>query len=439
VGMNPQTVCVIGLGFVGLTLATKLAETRRVYGLDTNPAVASSVALGTPHFHEKGLEEALRAVVQSGRLSAHTEWSEIPSVDVYVVTVGTPILSREVSLSALQKVASELVSRVRATDLVIVRSTVKVGSTREILSSAFMDKSRLPLIAMCPERTLEGSALRELVELPQIIGGLNDESLEASSSFFESFGCKIVQVSSLEAAEFAKLMNNTYRDVQFAFANEMALVSESLGLDVREVIRAANEDYPRSNVAMPGVTGGPCLEKDPWILVESASKGGVAASITKASRELHESLPASAIHRVVKELLKNSDVEPETVQKVSVLGLAFKGEPATDDTRGSLARDVIRQLRQYFPAARISGADPEVSIEDAISIGVDELVSTSTALENATVAIVQNNHHRLKDEIILNCALPRKKPIVIFDFWGILNKEFVSESVNLITFGNGLK
>ncbi len=439
--MNNPSVCVIGLGFVGLTLATKLSETHQVYGLDTNSSIVDSISRGIPHFHEQGLAHALQEAVSARRFSAHRVWKEIPLVDVYVITVGTPIVAGHVNLSVLEKVFSELSQRVREKDLVIVRSTVKVGSTRKAFSDAFRDRGHLglPMIAMCPERTIEGSALKELVDLPQIVSGINSESLMAASKFFTSFGCEVVPVSSLEAAEFTKLMNNTFRDVQFAFANEMAVASEALGLDVREVISAANKNYARSNIALPGVTGGPCLEKDPWILIESAKKAGATLSITQKSRELHELLPELAVNRIIKAFQKKEALNPRDVANVAILGLAFKGKPATDDVRGSLAKKLVVELRRQFPQARILGVDLEVSKKDALEIGVDELVSTSTALAVSSVAIIHNNHQKLQEEIQQNCEISRVQRIIVYDYWGVVDKQYTNDSVELITFGDGTK
>ena len=437
--MNCPSVCVIGLGFVGLTLATKLSEKRRVYGLDTNFSIVDSISKGIPHFHEEGLSGALEEAVNTGRFSAHQELSEIPVVDVYVITVGTPILSGEVNLTVFEKVVSELSQRVRPKDLVIVRSTVKVGSTRKAFFDAYKDRSNqeFPMVAMCPERTIEGSALRELVELPQIVSGINNKAVQAAGEFFMSFGCEVVPVSSLEAAEFAKLMNNTFRDVQFAFANEMAVAAEALKLDVREVIAAANKNYERSNVAMPGVTGGPCLEKDPWILVESVEKAGAFAHITQKARELHESLPEIAVTRIMSFLRLSKDLNPEDVENVAVLGLAFKGKPATDDVRGSLAKKLIIELRKSFPRASILGVDLEVSREDALALGVDDFVSTRAALERSSVAVIHNNHQQLQEEIQEICRTYRNDEIVVYDFWGVIDKDKISKSVDLMYFGDG--
>jgi len=437
--VKSNTVAVIGLGFVGLTLATKLAETQRVYGVDTNPEVIESVSEGVPHFHEDNLGPKLFQAVQSGSLSAHSDWSEVPPVDVYVVTVGTPILNGVVNLAALYKVIGQISTRSRESDLVIIRSTVKVGSTREAFLNAYPGKRGLPLVAMCPERTIEGSAMTELVTLPQIVSGLNQQSLHKATEFFEAFGCSVVPVSSLEAAEFAKLLNNTYRDVQFAFANEMAVVAEQIGLDVREIINAANHDYPRSNVAMPGLTGGPCLEKDPWILAESAIKVDIDARITKSSRVLHESLPSLAVARIKRALSSNKDFADNSTRAISVLGLAFKGHPATDDVRGSLAKNLIRSLRLEFPKQRILGVDLEVSDEDGLALGVDQMVSTTEAFNSSSILIVQNNHRLLADEIRSNCAKVRENPQSVFDFWGLLNRDYVDNRIELIVFGNGLK
>jgi UDP-N-acetyl-D-mannosaminuronic acid dehydrogenase len=435
--MDSKSVCVIGLGFVGLTLATKLAENSRVYGLDTNLDITESINAGTPHFHETGLAPKLSAAVSSGHLSAHTDWRAIPNASIYVVTVGTPISIGQVNLHACEKVMAELKERVRPTDLVIVRSTVKVGSTRAALEQNFPEVEARPLIAMCPERTIEGSAMNELTSLPQIVSGVNEASLQAASHFFEAFGCVTVPVSSLEAAEFAKLLNNTFRDSQFAFANEMAMVAEALGLDAREVIQAANKDYPRSNVPMPGLTGGPCLEKDPWILVESAASVGVEAKITAASREIHESLPRYAGARI-RDILETGRFESLiSGAVVSVFGLAFKGQPETDDVRGSLATNIVEEVRVSLRPSEVLGVDLKVSNDDATRVGVDRLVTADEAFNVSDVIIVQNNHKQLRDDLVRLASISRDKPLIVLDFWGTFDDVNTGKNIILLNFGNG--
>lgn len=437
--MFSKSVCVIGLGFVGLTLATKLAENQRVYGLDTAPEVVETINMGKPHFHETGLESKLAIAVSSGSLSAHIEWDSIPQTSIYVITVGTPILGGQVNLYAFEKVMDELKERVRPEDLIIVRSTVKVGTTRAALEKNFPKTESRPLIAMCPERTIEGSAMNELTSLPQIVSGLNDESLQAATLFFEDFGCATVPVSSLEAAEFAKLLNNTYRDSQFAFANEMAMVAEALGLDAREVIQAANKDYRRSNVPMPGLTGGPCLEKDPWILVESAANVGVEAKITAASREIHESLPRHAAARIREAVERDNTESSMAGPVISVFGLAFKGQPETDDVRGSLATNIVREVRDSLRPSEVLGVDLKVSDEDATRVGVDRLVTADEAFEVSDVIIVQNNHEQLRHDLVRLVSVSRSRPLIVMDFWGTFCDVKTARNVTLLSFGDGTK
>jgi UDP-N-acetyl-D-mannosaminuronic acid dehydrogenase len=181
------------------------------------------------------------------------------------------------------------------------------------------------------------------------------------------------------------------------------------------------------------------LEKDPWILAESAIKVDIDARITKSSRVLHESLPSLAVARIKRALSSNKDFADNSTRAISVLGLAFKGHPATDDVRGSLAKNLIRSLRLEFPKQRILGVDLEVSDEDGLALGVDQMVSTTEAFNSSSILIVQNNHRLLADEIRSNCAKVRENPQSVFDFWGLLNPNDVDNRIELIVFGNGLK
>jgi len=263
---------IVGLGFVGLTLATVLAEAgHRVLGVEARPELVELTNNGIPHFSETGLSDALGRVIKSGKLVAAARFEKDSPCDTYIITVGTPLASDGAPrVDMIQNAAREVASNMRDGALVILRSTVMVETTRKIVAPILTSSGKQYSLAMCPERTLEGNALQELRELPQIVGADEPAVADRAAAIFRRLTSSIVQLSSLEAAEIVKLVDNTYRDVQFAFANEVARLCDAFDVNAHEVIASGKLGYRRTNVALPGLVGGPCLEKDPHILMHSA-------------------------------------------------------------------------------------------------------------------------------------------------------------------------
>src|SRR6516165_10965334 len=258
--MANYDIGVIGLGYVGLTLGTVLAETgNQVIGVEKRSEVVDQTNAGVPHFSEPGLEEALSRVVGSGSLVAVQRLDSEAVCDTYIITVGTPLSSDGIVRTDMIEAASREVSaNMRDGALVVLRSTVKVGITRDVVSPILAASGKRFDIAMCPERTLEGDALQELRQLPQIVGADDAAVSDRAAAVFRRLTNSIVQVSSPEAAEIIKLVDNTYRDVQFAFANEVARLCDEFEVDAQEVISSGKLGYKRTNVPKPGLVGGPC-------------------------------------------------------------------------------------------------------------------------------------------------------------------------------------
>ena len=257
-----QTVCVIGLGYVGLTLSIALADVGfRVIGIEKSSAVLESVSIGEPHFHEDHLAEHLRAHISSGLFSVHPRIPVDLPIDTFIVTVGTPLdPSQHIHLDSIIAATRTIRNSLRGGELIVLRSTVKIGTTRTVVKPILDESGVEYSLAFCPERTLEGSAMRELRSLPQIIAGIDELSAKKASKLFGVLTPKLIPVESVEAGEMVKLVNNTYRDITFAFANEVAEMAEALGLSATEVIRAAGEDYERGKLPVPGLVGGACLK-----------------------------------------------------------------------------------------------------------------------------------------------------------------------------------
>lgn len=409
-------VCIIGLGYVGLTLAVALAQAGlKVTGIERNRAVASIIASGRAHFSEKGLDSHLAAAVANGSLAVRDAIPGDLDASVYIITVGTPVDDRhKVRIAPLQNALGEVRQSLKGGELIILRSTVGVGTCRNVVKP-ILDSSGLPYdLAFCPERTIEGKALEELATLPQVVGGLTPESARRADAFFRRIAAEITLVSSIESAEMVKLINNTYRDVTFAFANEMAAAAEAAGISAAEVLNAANHNYPRGGIPLPGPVGGPCLEKDPYILAEAFAAYGFSPEISLSARRFNESLP----DRVVRRLAALAG-GVERVEKVAVLGLAFKGEPATSDLRGSLAIPLVEQLRKAFLRATVIGYDPLVDRMEAASKDIVTTETMEEAVADADLVVIQTNHAEFRALDPETAFAAMRSGGFVYDLWGL--------------------
>lgn len=434
--MKPRLspVCVLGLGFVGLTLSARLSQSRQVYGLEIDSGVREVLSSGKAHFFEPGLDEIIQQAIASDMLILAAEASDIPkTVKDFVITVGTPIRGNEIDLSYIDSAVKEISELVDDETCIILRSTVALGVTRSRIAEVFSGVGKFPRVAMCPERTVEGKALVELSELPQIIGGIDEASFLRAESVFSTLGCPIERVSSPEAAETVKLVTNTFRDITFAFANEIALFSEATNLDAVEIISASNRGYPRSTIPVPGLTGGPCLEKDPWIFAASAEAKGVDLLVTKSARRTHESVIPSTMSQIVSAYQKF----PKGPSGIVVAGLAFKGRPATSDVRGSLAGNLRKELGESISDAEVYWFDPLVSESDAKKLGFSDAEGLDEIMAKSRLLLIQNNNEAMLENLNSYFSTHPYWAGQIFDYTGVFPLE-VNASQTVIRFGNGV-
>ncbi|MFC4011075.1 nucleotide sugar dehydrogenase [Nonomuraea purpurea] len=415
----PKTVGVIGMGYVGLTLTAALARKGyTVYGVDSSPHVVEALSNGRIHVYEPGVEEAFAehlgsTIFISGTLPEQPLDAAILSVSTPVdLSTGTPDLR---NLAA----AAEAVAA-RPQTLVVVRSTVPIGTSRKVVLPALTARwGEGVRLVMAPERTIQGQALRELVELPQVIGGLDQESLEAGAEVFAGLANQIVPVSSLETAEMVKLSNNCHTDLIYAFGNELALIAEQHGLDPLEVIRATNVDYPRPDLAKPGYVGGGCLSKDPYLMIASTER---QPFLVGQARKLNERLPAHVAERVI-ELIRATIGRTEGA-RLSVLGWAYKGWPATDDMRGTPIADMMPLFRAA--GLEVFGHDPMVTDEVIRQYG-GEPVSLDKAFADADAMLVINDHPDYRG-LEVEARLASSGLKVLFDSWRILDEAAVTRN-----------
>jgi nucleotide sugar dehydrogenase len=403
-------VCVVGLGYVGLTLAVAFAKAGvRVAGVERIASVVTGLRTGRATFHEDGFTPALGEVLGDGRLTVCAESDPLPAAAAYIITVGTPVRNGSVDLGDLRTALAAVAAGMPDGALVVLRSTVRVGTTDTIAADVLGATGKAFLLAMAPERTAEGQALQELSTLPQLVGGIDYASTAAASALFARLGVEIVELRNSRAAELAKLASNTWRDMQFAFANEMAYLADATGVDIHEVFAAASHRYERFRPALPGPSAGPCLGKDAYVLADSAELFGAGAPLSLAARAVNESIAGHVVALV--------RAAGRQVRKVSILGLAFQGRPATSDTRGSTASDIAAALHHAFPAAILTGWDPLVVEADARALGV-EPVPLAHAMHGTDVVILHTNAETFSgtdfhDTLVTN--LPHQAAVI--DLW----------------------
>jgi UDP-N-acetyl-D-mannosaminuronic acid dehydrogenase len=385
-------LCIIGLGYIGLpTAAVAASNGLSVIGVDINPVIIDTIGRGEIHIVEPGLADLVRKAVRDGKLSVSL--TAAPA-STFLIAVPTPILpDRKADVRAVMAAADALAPFLAAGNLVILESTSPVGTTEAVAArlATLRPDLRFPqkggdsadiAIAYCPERVLPGRTLEELVRNDRAIGGVSNACAQRAAAFYRRFVKGQLASADVRSAELCKLAENAFRDVNIAFANELATVSDHLGIDVWEVIRLANR-HPRVNILRPGPgVGGHCIAVDPWFIVESAPD---ATPVIQAARHVNEGRPAQVVGQVL-EAASGMATKPV----IACLGLAFKAN--IDDLRESPAIDVVRQLAAA-DAGTILAVEPHITALPAMLSGAQvQLTSLDDALERADVLVVLVDH-----------------------------------------------
>lgn len=417
-----RKICVLGMGYVGLTLALVLADADfKIVGYDVNQKMIDDLKEGVPHFYEKGLESLLK--YQKGKNLNFTASPEDIVSDIYVITVGTPVDedTKQPQMNQIESACQVIGKVLKRGDVVMLRSTVPLGLSRNLVMPILDKISGLKCgvdyhLVFAPERTLEGKALEELRELPQIIGGMTKECADVAGRIFRHITPTIILMDTLEEAELVKLINNTFRDVSFAFSNQVGLVCEGWNLDTVKIIRAANEGYKRNRVPLPSPgVGGPCLKKDPYILMQ-AGAGKVDMSLIEASRKTNEEMPKHVARKVLRFLDQHYKNQKEV--KVFLMGLAFKGVPETSDIRNSTTLDLVDEFRkaQKEYKIRLCGYDAVVPRDVIAKYGI-EYEPIKQGFADAHVVMLMNNHPEFAEMDVFAYLEQMKKPGMFFDGW----------------------
>lgn len=383
-------VAIIGLGYIGLPTAAILASNGvRVRGVDVDPATVDAINGGFVPFVEPDLAGFVAKAVADGLLTASTE---IPRADVYVLAVPTPFQGdHQPDLSYIRSAARAIAPHLVADNLIILESTVPPGTTAQLATWLLEDRADLrspdgsPMLhlAHCPERVLPGKVMVELVENDRVIGGLTPEAAERAKRLYELFCTGRILLTDAATAELAKLVENSYRDVNIAFANELSLVADDLDIDVWELIELANH-HPRVNILEPGPgVGGHCIAVDPWFIVESAP---TSTRLIRTAREVNDAKPGWVVRQVLDAV---SDLESPVI---AALGLSFK--PDIDDIRESPARAIVASIADAVPSGWVLAVEPHLSFlpPDLSSRSNVELVDYAKALEVADAVVLLVDH-----------------------------------------------
>ncbi|BAJ62273.1 UDP-glucose/GDP-mannose dehydrogenase [Anaerolinea thermophila UNI-1] len=383
--MRFQHICVLGLGYIGLPTASTFAtHGLRVTGVDVNPAVLNSLQNGETHIYEPGLRTLVQAAVKSGNLAVSPQPVE---ADAYIIAVPTPFKEgKKADLSFVIAAAEAIVPVLRRGALVVLESTSPPRTTEDVVRP-ILERSGLKAgqdfyLAYSPERVLPGQILRELIENTRVIGGIDSASAEAGRDLYGVFVRGEIILTDATTAEMVKLMENTYRDVNIAIANEFARLAERFGINVWEAIALANR-HPRVRILNPGPgVGGHCISVDPWFLVEAAPD---LATLIRTAREVNDSQPHFVVERVRQAagLLEGL--------RVAALGLAYKAD--VDDLRESPAIEVCHLLSQA--GAQVRAYEPFKP--DAVIEGVETVPTLGEILDEADVLLLLVGHTVLRN------------------------------------------
>ena len=396
----------MGLGYIGLPTAIIAADNGiEVYGVDINPDVVAKTNAKELHFVEPGLQQMLAKVVESGTLRA----SVTPvACDAYFVVVPTPFKgNHEPDISYVEAATRTIIPLLKDNDLFVIESTSPVGTTEKMADIIFGERPELKgklHIAYCPERVLPGNVIYELVHNDRVIGGMTEAATDRAIEFYAHFVKGNFHRTNSRTAEMCKLTENSSRDVQIAFANELSIICEKAGINVWNLIELANK-HPRVNILQPGCgVGGHCIAVDPYFITAAYPQ---EAQIIAKAREINNYKASWCSERVKNAMLK-FEIDNKRKPKVAMMGLAFK--PNIDDLRESPAKRIVTDVMQGMTNADIMVVEPNIKEHK-----VFKLTDYQTAYDRADIVVMLTAHDEFK-------TLPWRDDKVILDFCGVFRK-----------------
>ena len=399
--------CFMGLGYIGLPTAIISSQHGiNVCGVDINPKVVEKTNRGELHIVEPGLQSLLKKAVDSKSLVASTTPFES---DVYLIVVPTPFKAKhEPDISYVQSATKTVIPLLKEGDLFIIESTSPVGTTEKMAELIFAERPELKgriHIAYCPERVLPGNVIFELVNNDRVIGGIDDASADAAAEFYGKFVTGQLHKTNCRTAEMCKLVENSSRDVQIAFANELSMICEKAGINVWELISLANK-HPRVNILQPGCgVGGHCIAVDPYFISSAFPN---EAKIIAQARSINNYKSEWCVEKA-KNAILSFELENGKKPQVALMGLAFK--PNIDDLRESPAMKIAKHLVAEMPDVKFNIVEPNISSHPDFDI-----VDFQTAFEQSDIVVYLTAHKQF-------FMLPQEaNDKLILDFCGVIKK-----------------
>lgn len=399
--------CFMGLGYIGLPTAIISSQHGiSVCGVDINPKVVEKTNRGELHIVEPGLQDLLKKAVDSKSLVASTTPFES---DVYLIVVPTPFKAKhEPDISYVESATKTVIPLLKEGDLFIIESTSPVGTTEKMAELIFAERPELKgriHIAYCPERVLPGNVIFELVNNDRVIGGIDDASADAAAEFYGKFVSGQLHKTNCRTAEMCKLVENSSRDVQIAFANELSMICEKAGINVWELISLANK-HPRVNILQPGCgVGGHCIAVDPYFI---SSAFPTEAKIIAQARSINNYKSEWCVEKA-KNAILSFELEKGKKPQVALMGLAFK--PNIDDLRESPAMKIAKHLFAEMPDVKFNIVEPNISSHPDFDI-----VDFQTAFEQSDIVVYLTAHKQF-------FMLPQEaNDKLILDFCGVIKK-----------------
>ncbi len=398
--------CFMGLGYIGLPTAIIAAKNDiNVIGVDVNPNVVETINKGKIHIVEPGLQELCNEVITQKKLTASLSPTES---DVYLIVVPTPFKGdHEPDISYVEAATRTIIPLLKEGDLYIIESTSPVGTTEKMAQIIYSERPDIEekiYIAYCPERVLPGNVIHELVYNDRVIGGINDASTKKAIEFYSQFVKGTLHKTNARTAEMCKLTENSSRDVQIAFANELSLICDKAGINVWELIELANK-HPRVNILQPGSgVGGHCIAVDPYFIT---SDFPMESQIISKAREINNYKAfwcAEKTQNTIKEFELKNGREP----KIAMMGLAFK--PNIDDLRESPAKYIATKVMQSQNDGDFLIVEPNITDHN-----VFKLTEYKEAYETADIIVFLVAHNEFKE-------LEYRDDKVILDFCGVFKK-----------------
>ena len=395
--------CFMGLGYIGLPTAIIAAKHGiEIIGVDINPQVVEMTNAGRLHIVEPGIEEMLQEVISMGMLKASTT----PEVsDAYFIVVPTPFKANHVpDITYVESATRMVLPYLKEGDLFVIESTSPVGTTEQMASLIFAERPELKgkiSIAYCPERVLPGNVIYELVNNDRVIGGIDDASTHKAQDFYRHFVKGALHATNSKTAEMCKLTENSCRDSQIAFANELSIICDKAGINVWELIELANK-HPRVNILQPGCgVGGHCIAVDPYFI---SSAFPAEARMISLARDVNNYKADWCAEKVQNAMLR-FEIEKKRVPIVAMMGLAFK--PDIDDLRESPAKYIVTKVMQSYSNTNILVVEPNIKEHR-----VFKLTDYQQAYEQADIVVFLTGHTPFKQ-------LPWSDEKIILDFCGI--------------------